>query len=41
VGGHLIEGKVEITNEIILLKADIDIKRKFEEKTGLKGMIIE
>lgn len=41
VGGHLIEGKVEITNEIVLLKTDIDIKRKFEEKTGLKGMFIE
>ena len=41
VGGHLIEGKVEITNEIVLLKTDIDIKRKFEEKTGLKGMFLE
>ena len=41
VGGHLIEGKVEITNEIVLLKTDIDIKRKFEEKTGLKGLFIE
>ena len=41
VGGHLIEGKVEITNEIVLLKTDINIKRKIEEKTGLKGMFVQ
>jgi predicted DNA-binding protein with PD1-like motif len=38
VGGHLLEGKVEVTNEIVLLKTDIKLKRKIEEKTGLKGL---
>jgi len=41
VGGHLIEGKVEVTNEIVLLKTDMNIKRKIEEKTGLKGMFVQ
>jgi len=40
VGGHLIEGKVEITNEIVLLKTDINIKRNINEKTGLKEMFV-
>lgn len=41
VGGHLIEGEVEITNEIVLFKTDMSVKRKLEEKTGLKGMFLE
>jgi len=41
IGGHLIEGKVEVTNEVVLLKTNIDIKRRLEEKTGLKGMFLE
>lgn len=41
IGGHLIEGKVEVTNEILLLKTYFDITRKVEEKTGLKGMFLE
>lgn len=41
IGGHLIEGKVEITNEIVILKAHVKIERKIEEETGLKGMFIE
>ena len=41
IGGHLIEGKVEVTNEIVLLKTNIAAKRKLEEKTGLKGMFLE
>jgi len=41
VGGHLIEGKVEITNEIALLKTDLEIKRVLEENSGLKGLILE
>jgi len=41
VGGHLIEGKVEITNEIIILKTDMDVERRLEKRTGLKGMFIE
>lgn len=41
VGGHLIEGTVEITNEIVLLKTDLEFKRKLEKSTGLKGMFLE
>jgi predicted DNA-binding protein with PD1-like motif len=41
IGGHLIEGKVAVTNEIVILKTYIDITRKFEEKTGLKGLFLE
>ena len=41
VGGHLFKGIVEVTNEIVLLKTDIKIKRKTEEKTGLQGMFLE
>ena len=41
VSGHLIDGTVEITNEIVLLKTDIEIKREIEDKTGLKGLFLE
>ncbi|MEJ2306335.1 MAG: DUF296 domain-containing protein [candidate division WOR-3 bacterium] len=41
VGGHLIEGMVEVTNEIILLKSKAILERKTEDKTGLKGMFLE
>jgi predicted DNA-binding protein with PD1-like motif len=41
VGGHLLEGEVEVTNEIILLKTDLTVTRKLEESTGLKGMFLE
>ena len=41
VGGHLIKGTVAITNEIILLKTNLKIKRKLEEGTGLEGMFLE
>jgi len=41
VGGHLIEGLVEVTNEIVLLKTDIKIQRKVEGSTGLEGMFLE
>jgi len=41
VGGHLIEGEVETTNEIVLFKTDMVVKRKLEGKTGLKGMFLE
>ena len=40
-GGHLLEGIVEVTNEIVLLKTDMKLKRKFEEKTGLQGLFFE
>jgi predicted DNA-binding protein with PD1-like motif len=35
VGGHLINGKISVTGEIILFKTNIKIKRKLDEKTGL------
>ena len=41
VGGHLIEGKVEITNEIVLLKTNLTVTRREEESTGLKGLFLE
>ena len=41
VGGHLIKGEVEVTNEIVLLKTDLAVTRKLEENTGLEGMFLE
>lgn len=41
IGGHLIEGIVEVTNEIVLLKSDILVQRKREQTTGLKGLFLE
>ncbi len=41
VGGHLIEGVVEVTNEIVLLKVNVKIERKTEDTTGLEGMFLE
>ena len=41
VGGHLIKGTVEVTNEIVLLKTDLKVKRKLEETSGLKGLFLE
>ena len=40
-GGHLIDGMVEVTNEIILLRSKAIFDRKTEDKTGLKGMFLE
>jgi len=40
VGGHFIEGQVSITCEIVLLKSDIDVKRKLDIETGLKSMVL-
>lgn len=41
IGGHLISAKVEVTNEIVLLKTDLKIRRILEESTGLEGMFLE
>ena len=41
VGGHLIRGIAEVTNEIVLLKTSLKFKRKLEESTGLQGMYLE
>lgn len=41
IGGHLITGLVAVTNEIALLKTNINIERRKEEATGLKGLFLE
>jgi len=41
LGGHLIEGKISITGEIVLLKTNIEVYRKINKKTGLKDLFIE
>lgn len=40
VGGHLINGIVEVTNEIVLLKTELNVQRKMEESTGLRGLFL-
>lgn len=41
VGGHLIKGTVEVTNEIVLLKTDLTVERRVEASTGNKGLFLE
>ena len=41
IGGHLIEGTVNITAEIVLLKSSINISRKHDETTGLMNLDFE
>jgi predicted DNA-binding protein with PD1-like motif len=41
IGGHLIEGNVEYTNEIVILKTTIDFKRYFDINSGLKKILIK
>ena len=38
LGGHLLNGTVEVTNEIVLLKIPLKIKRKLDHTTGLKNL---
>jgi len=40
-GGHLLEGNVSVTAEIVLLKSSIELKRKFDNKTGLYVLYLE
>lgn len=40
-GAHLFKGIVEVANEIVLLKTDIPVKRKKDEKTGLQSLYLE
>lgn len=40
IGGHLINGTVSITNEIALLKTNIETKRMISEKTGLAELYL-
>lgn len=41
IGGHFIDGKISITAEIVMLKTDLKIDRKLNEKTGLKDLFLE
>ena len=41
IGGHFIDGKISVTGEIVLLKTDIGIERRANEKTGLKDLYLE
>ena len=41
LGGHLINGTVSITAEIVILKTNVDFKREPNETTGLQDMILE
>lgn len=40
-GGHFINGEVSITLEIVILKTDIEVKRKVEQETGLNGLYLD
>lgn len=40
IGGHLMGGKIEITAEIVLLKSDLMMQRRIDEKTGLSGLFL-
>lgn len=40
-GGHLARGEVEVTNEIVVMKSKVEVKRKLEEATGLEGIYLE
>jgi predicted DNA-binding protein with PD1-like motif len=41
IGGHFINGQVSVTAEIVLLKTNIDVKRKYDEKTGLQALSLD
>jgi predicted DNA-binding protein with PD1-like motif len=41
IGGHFIDGKISITAEIVILKTTLDLKRKFNNKTGLNDLYLE
>jgi predicted DNA-binding protein with PD1-like motif len=40
-GGHFIDGTVSITAEIVILKTNLDLKRKIKNKTGLQDLYLE
>ncbi len=41
VGGHLIEGNVGVTCEVVLMKSDLSIFRRTEDESGLRGLFLE
>ena len=40
-GGHLLQGIVGVTAEIVLLKSDVHIQRETDEDTGLKTLVFK
>jgi predicted DNA-binding protein with PD1-like motif len=38
VAGHLSKGKVNVTNEVVILKTDVPVERTIDEATGLLGL---
>jgi len=41
LAGHLSKGKVNVTNEIVILKTDIAALRKLDDATGLMALTFE
>lgn len=41
IGGHLLNGTVSVTAEIVIFKTDVTFRRETDGKTGLKNMILE
>jgi uncharacterized protein len=41
VAGHLSKGKVNVTNELVILKTSIEAKRKLDPDTGLMALSLE
>lgn len=39
IGGHLVEGNVEVTNEIFILKTEINARRDIDVKYGLEQLL--
>jgi predicted DNA-binding protein with PD1-like motif len=39
IGGHLIEGNVEVMNEVVILKIYFNILRILEESSKLKKIV--
>ena len=40
-GGHLAKGIVQNSNEIVILKTHMKVKRRTDEQTGLQGLFLE
>lgn len=41
IGGHFINGTISITAEIVIIKTNINIKRKYDEETGLQALFLD
>jgi uncharacterized protein len=40
-GGHLAKGIVQTSNEIVILKTHLKVKRRLDEQTGLPGLFLD